>query len=161
MAAVLCLLPASRRGELRELLRADRALSRGILLSLVCTGVQLAGGFLTTRVCEVEYKPPIAGASPLLAIPVLLALAPVAEELIFRGAILAGLRAYGEYKALAASSLAFALLHFKSVPKPMLPTILLVALVLGYSVLKWKTIVPSMVAHSLLNLQALAAHMAA
>lgn len=160
VAAVLCLLPALRRGELRKLLKPKSTLKRGALLFIACTGLQLAGGLITTRICKVEYNPPVAGASLPLAIPVLLALAPVAEELVFRGAILAGLRQYGDYKALAASSLAFTLLHFKAVPTPMLPTMLLIALALGYSVLKWDTIAPSIVAHSLINLQALAAYLA-
>jgi len=92
---------------------------------------------------------------PLLALTLLL-FAPLGEELVFRGFLLIPLTGLlGNLWALIVSSVVFSLLHSSTTPKSLLPVIFAVGLVMGASVIAWGSLIPSMVSHSILNLQGL------
>jgi membrane protease YdiL (CAAX protease family) len=81
-------------------------------------------------------------------------LAPLCEELFFRGALYASMRCrWGRNAALAASAAVFALLHFKWEG---LPSLFFLGLLFALLYEKSGSLFPGMVAHSLNNLLALA-----
>ena len=92
---------------------------------------------------------------PLLALTLLL-LAPLGEALVFRGFLLIPLTGLlGNLWALIVSSVVFSVLHLGTMPKPLLPAIFAVGLIMGASVIAWGSLIPPMVSHSILNLQGL------
>jgi len=146
---------------LRNLLKKERAVERGVLLYIACASIMLTGGYLISRFTEAKYKPYFQEANFTYAIPILLLVAPLTEELIFRGLILYGLKKYlGNTAAAILSSLIFALLHFRVIPLPLLLLLFADAILLSYFVLKWENLTPSIIAHTLINLQALLIHQA-
>ncbi len=105
---------------------------------------------------EVKYEPIFEKVSLLYSALILLVVAPVVEELIFRGLILHGLKEYtGDLIAAVASSLFFAVLHYTSIPIPLLFVIFLDGFLLSYYMLKWRNLLSLIIAHTLINLQAL------
>ncbi|RLE66581.1 MAG: hypothetical protein DRJ38_01420 [Thermoprotei archaeon] len=156
IAAFLLILPVVYSSSLRKLFKIEKAVKRGIALYLLCTFVMIFGGLLISAFFEVKYEPVFEEVSPIYAVAMLLLTAPVVEELIFRGLILHGLRDYaGDIIATVFSSLFFALLHYSSTPVLLLPVVFLDGFLLSYFVLKWRNLVPLIIAHTLINLQAL------
>jgi membrane protease YdiL (CAAX protease family) len=88
--------------------------------------------------------------------------APIVEELFFRGLVLRGLTAgHGTTRALVATTAVFALVHIQ--PFAGTHNVMVVAaigalgLVLGLAALRFRRLGPGMVAHSLINLLAVVA----
>jgi len=154
--ALVCLVSFLRRtGILRELFNWVDVIRRSSVLSIMCIIVILVGGYIATEILKVEYEFP-EKINPVLMAPVLLVLAPMVEELIFRGLILKGLECYvGREGAVILSSLFFALVHYQALPLVFLFIMFLVGVLLAYSVVKWRTIIPSIIAHVVINAQAL------
>jgi membrane protease YdiL (CAAX protease family) len=102
-------------------------------------------------------------ASPALRIPLMLvvtSLGPLVEELLFRGVLLCALmQRWRVGQAVAISSLAFALVHLPGLQWQWyaLPDLLLLALALGWLRLRSGSIWPSVLAHGVNNLLAVAA----
>ena len=150
------ILPVAYSSTLRRLFKAEKALRRGVALYLLCSFVMISGGLLISTFFEFKYEPVFEKASPLYSALMLLLIAPLVEELIFRGLILYGLKDYtGDFIAAIASSLFFAILHYTSTPTPLLFVIFLDGFLLSYFVLKWRNLLPLIIAHTLINLQAL------
>ena len=150
------ILPVAYSSTLRRLFKAEKALRRGVALYLLCSFVMISGGLLISTFFEFKYEPVFEKASPLYSALMLLLIAPLVEELIFRGLILYGLKDYtGDFIAAIASSLFFAILHYTSTPIPLLFVIFLDGFLLSYFVLKWRNLLPLIIAHTLINLQAL------
>ena len=150
------ILPVAYSSTLRRLFKAEKALRRGVALYLLCSFVMISGGLLISTFFEFKYEPVFEKASPLYSALMLLLIAPLVEELIFRGLILYGLKDYtGDFVAAIASSLFFAILHYTSTPIPLLFVIFLDGFLLSYFVLKWRNLLPLIIAHTLINLQAL------
>ncbi len=155
-ATLFLVLPAVHGSPLRGLFKAEKALKRGVALYLLCSFVMISGGLLISTFFEVKYEPIFEKASPLYAALMLLVIAPVVEEFIFRGLLLYGLKDYtGDLVAAIASSLFFAVLHCSSIPIPLLPVIFLDGFLLSYFMLKWRNLIALIIAHTLINLQAL------
>lgn len=76
-------------------------------------------------------------------------IAPILEELVFRGFVMQPLRRYGDGFALIVSSLAFALLHINLLK---LPYAFLCGLCLGYFVLRTGSLIAGMALHFANNL---------
>ena len=149
-------LPAVYSSPLKRLFKAEKALRRGVALYLLCSFVMIAGGLLISMFFEVKYEPIFEKVSLLYSALILLVVAPVVEELIFRGLILHGLKEYtGDLIAAVASSLFFAVLHYTSIPIPLLFVIFLDGFLLSYYMLKWRNLLSLIIAHTLINLQAL------
>ena len=90
-----------------------------------------------------------AGGSIVITILLVAVVGPVAEEIFFRGFVLAGLlKRFGVRRALLLSSLLFGLFHVD--PGAIVPTFAL-GLVLGWVYLKTGSIWPSMFAHAMHN----------
>lgn len=87
---------------------------------------------------------------PTMAVDILtsVVLAPIAEELIFRGLILSEVSRINERFAVVFSAVLFGLLHGNPVQ---LVSASIMGLVLGYSVIKTKSIVPAIAGHSAVN----------
>jgi len=140
---------------LKELFSWDNVVKRSLELSVTCITVILVGGYIMTQLLRVKYEFP-EEIDPILMSPVLLALAPIVEELIFRGLVLKGLEHYvKEEGAMTISSLFFALVHYQALPLTFLFVMFLVGTLLAYSVVKWRTLIPSVIAHVAINAQAL------
>lgn len=78
-------------------------------------------------------------------------LAPLLEEIIFRGYILRSLQKYGVSFAVIFSSILFSMFHMNL---PQMGTPLLIGLFLGYLTVKSKSIWPAIIAHALNNILA-------
>lgn len=149
-------LPVVYGSPLRRLFKVEKALRRGAALYLLCSFVMISGGILISTFFEVKYEPVFEKASPLYSALMLLLIAPLVEELIFRGLILYGLKNYtGNFVAAITSSLFFAVLHYTSTPLPLLLVIFLDGFLLSYYMLKWENLISLIIAHTLINLQAL------
>ncbi len=94
----------------------------------------------------------IFGSGPLsvvLVLVLLMVVAPFAEEVIFRGVIMASLqRRFGPRWAIAGSGLLFAMVH---VQPATVFAIVFVGLALGWVAMRYRSIWPSIIAHSLFN----------
>ncbi len=155
-ATLFLILPVIYSSPLRRLFKAEKALRRGVALYLLCSLVMISGGLLISTFIKVKYEPIFKKASPLYSVLVLLLIAPLVEELIFRGLILYGLKDHtGNFVAAITSSLFFAVLHYTSTPLPLLLVIFLDGFLLSYYMLKWENLVSLIIAHTLINLQAL------
>ena len=142
--------------EYASLLRpCDSMLFRTFLVSAPSLAV-VASMELVAHMRGLEQKIPLpTSPMPLLALT-LLVLAPVSEELVFRGFLLyPTMESLGPLAALLVTSAVFAALHSSMMPKEALPAIFAVGAILGLSVIRWGSLLPSMVSHSVLNLQGL------
>jgi membrane protease YdiL (CAAX protease family) len=94
----------------------------------------------------------ILGSGPIsvvLILVLLMVVAPFAEEVVFRGVIMASLhRRFGPVWAIAGSGLLFALVH---VQPATVFAIVFVGLALGWVAMRYRSIWPSIIAHSLFN----------
>ncbi len=94
----------------------------------------------------------VLGTGPLSVVLILLLLtvvAPFAEEVVFRGVIMGSLqRRYGPTWAIAGSGLLFAFVH---VQPATVFAIVFVGLALGWVAMRYQSIWPSIIAHSLFN----------
>lgn len=89
------------------------------------------------------------GAFTLILAVILFALVPaIIEELVFRGAVLQGLRKFGDLKAILISSALFALIHGNFLQ---IPYTFLFGLLLAFVVLKTGSILSSMIIHFCAN----------
>lgn len=93
----------------------------------------------------------------LSSVFLLLIVAPLTEEILFRGIILKGLASrYSPMKAIIISSLLFSVLHLN--PYQLFPAFV-IGLLLGFLYLKVKSVLLCVLAHSLSNLQVVVASM--
>lgn len=79
-------------------------------------------------------------------------LAPVLEELLFRGIIMSILSPYGTFTMITLSAIGFAALHFSP---PALIVLFVVGIVLGFTRLWTNSIFPCMIFHSIFNFSSL------
>jgi hypothetical protein len=85
----------------------------------------------------------------VMLVLVAVVLAPVAEEIVFRGVLLSALEArWGIRVAIVGSSLAFSVVHLSLVA---IPAVFLFALVLGWLFVRTRSLVVCIVAHALFN----------
>jgi membrane protease YdiL (CAAX protease family) len=104
-----------------------------ILIALV---VGLFGGTLPSQEIVDDAELAVGGLERVAVVIALVVLAPISEELVFRGVLLRGLATrYGMKAAVFGSSVAFALLHLLD-PNllPAMPVFLALGVALGYSV---------------------------
>ena len=87
--------------------------------------------------------------SVILILVLLMVVAPFAEEVIFRGVVMGSLqRRYGASWAIVGSGLLFAIVH---VQLATVVAIIFVGLALGWVAMRYRSIWPSIIAHSLFN----------
>ncbi len=121
-------------------------------------GLALIVLMASTRIIGEEYlmKFPvetIRSINPVLLALILFLLAPILEEIVFRGFFFYAFKLLfnNGLIALVLSAILFMLAHLKSVKKEGLLVILAVALVLGLPVLILDTIIPSIITHIVIN----------
>ncbi len=79
-------------------------------------------------------------------------IAPVVEEVMFRGMVQGNLRPRGRGTAIAVSAIVFALVHVSSVPWQVLPALALLGVMLSLMFERTGVIWPGMIAHATFNL---------
>ncbi|MDU1006557.1 MAG: CPBP family intramembrane glutamic endopeptidase [Clostridium butyricum] len=79
-------------------------------------------------------------------------IAPVFEEIIFRGYILNNMRKYGNFTAIIVTSIFFAMFHFNLVQ---LVNPILMGIILAFVAVKSESIVPSIIVHMFNNIMAM------
>ena len=117
------------------------ALVTNIVKSLI---EQLLGLSIGNRVADAMQK-----SSPVMMIFFLAILAPVCEEVIFRGIILSRLRAYGDKTAIIYTAVLFGLFHANFVQIPMA---IAAGLVFGYAFVKTNKLRYPIILHIAMNL---------
>lgn len=105
---------------------------------------QISGLSIGNRVADMMQK-----SSPTMMIIFVAILAPVCEELIFRGIFISRLRAYGDKTAIIYTAILFGLFHTNFMQIPMA---IAVGLVLGYAVVKTNKLRYSIILHMVMNL---------
>ena len=147
------LLYMSFRGRLLSALRFGREVFLAILLTSV------ASFLITTLISLIkrESEEPIGEMAKSVRISILaasaLVIAPLTEELMFRGLIMLGMaELLGNLNALLLSSLVFAVSHAKVVSIRLIPAIFVQGLIFGLPVTAVRSLIPSIVAHSFGNL---------
>lgn len=122
-------------------------------------GVSVAGGYLSDYIQSIfraihlqasspDFTPPSQPASFALYFFEICLLAPLLEELLFRGAILQSLRRFGDGFAIIASALLFGMIHGNLVQTPFA---FLVGLALGFFVVELGSIWVSILMHFCIN----------
>ncbi len=126
------------------------------LISIVLS--PLLGGMKNPQVCSISQG---FGAEPYLGVISIAVIAPVVEEVVFRGFVYGGLRhRLGVPAALVISSAVFALAHSLSVGGSILllaPSLFIAGLVLAWVYERTKSLVPGMLLHATFNLIAVLA----
>lgn len=123
----------------------------GILMVFV---IGLFGGTLPSQELVDDVEMAVGGIEQLAVIFALVVLAPISEELVFRGVLLRGLQArYGMTVAVIGSSVAFALVHLLD-PNLLLamPVFFVLGLALGYSVARTGRLGRAIAIHAGFNL---------
>ncbi|MCL2111579.1 MAG: CPBP family intramembrane metalloprotease [Clostridiales bacterium] len=114
-----------------------------LVLIVASQGIQLASGMLTALLesllpeglsVEETYAEAVESLLTPLGIISIVAVAPVVEELVFRGAVLGALRKFGDNFAILFSSLIFAFYHMLFAQ---IPYAFLMGLVFGYVAVRW------------------------
>jgi len=161
-ASLVCFFAWLRRGiSLRDYLGlrrvSGRRLARWCLaLLLLCAASDsltwLLGKPIVPEVIEEAYR--TAGFVPLLWLALVL-LAPLSEELFFRGFLFAGVlhSPLGSWGAVGLTSLAWAAIHLQYDLYGM-ATVFVAGLLLGYARLRTGSVVPGLLMHALMNLLA-------
>ena len=158
VTALFVLLPDALRGlSLLGRLGAVRSVGTGLGFGLIAwIGATLASAVAAWLLTQAGIRPEPQAAEqalsivdPLIAVPAVVIVAPVAEELFFRGvAFNAWLREYGYPRALFGSALLFALIHGSLLA--LLPIFLLgIGLALVYD--RSRSLLASMVMHATVN----------
>jgi membrane protease YdiL (CAAX protease family) len=133
-----------------------------LVLTPLCT-VQLQMGDVLWQWVKPEVLPPVHPAmqalhdsewdwrGPVQLFLLALLVAPVAEELFFRGVLLEAIWTAGRraWLAIALSALVFGLVHVPQ-PQTVLPLVTM-GLVLGYVRVRYRSLVPCVLAHALFN----------
>jgi membrane protease YdiL (CAAX protease family) len=151
-----------RRGlRLRDYLALKGVKTRTLL---ICIGITLAAGALTDGISSLMGHPIVpefmisayrsAGSLPLLFIVICL-LAPISEELIFRGFLYKGLSCsrLGATGAIILTSLSWAALHLQYDVYEIV-SIFVFGLILGIARTRTKSVVPSILMHVAINVMA-------
>jgi len=140
-----------------------RPVSAGLILGVglaAALGTRLLAGVWALGLEALGVELPGANLDPTRMLPsgtlgivftILIAcvLAPVAEEIVFRGVLLSALRErYGDASAIALSSLAFALVHVSLFA---IPPIFVFALLLGWLFVRTRSLWVSIAAHAMFN----------
>lgn len=134
-----------------------------LLLQIVSSLISLAlspalGGMKNPQDCDISQA---FGAEPLLAVLSVAVIAPVVEEIVFRGFIYGGLKPrLGVAISVLVSSALFALAHSLSVGGSILllaPSLFVAGVALALVYERSRSLVPGMVLHGSFNLLALAA----
>ncbi len=127
--------------------------------TLSSIGLSLIVLMASTRIIGEEYlmKFPvetIKSINPIILVLILFFLAPILEEIIFRGFFFYAFKIVfnNGLIALVLSAILFMLAHLKSVKKEGLLVIFAIALVLGLPVLTLNTIIPSIITHVTINI---------
>lgn len=122
-----------------------------ILMALI---IGLFGGTLPAQEVVDDAALAVGGVEQLAVILALVVLAPISEELVFRGVLLRGLQArYGMRAAVIGSAIAFALIHLLD-PNLLvaMPVFLILGLALGYSVARTGRLGRAIAIHAGFNL---------
>jgi membrane protease YdiL (CAAX protease family) len=126
-------------------------LGLSILIALI---LGLFGGTLPSQEIVDDAGLAVGGLEQIAVVIALVVLAPISEELVFRGVLLRGLaRRYGMRNAVIGSSVAFALLHLLD-PNLLLamPVFLVLGIALGYSVARTGRLGRAIAIHAGFNL---------
>lgn len=156
---------ARSREPWRKALRADfapediRGLLEGVGLQIglsiaLALVIQMFGGELPTQEVVDEARLAAGGLDQIVVFVSLVLLAPVSEELVFRGVLLRGLQArYGVWPAIVGSAAAFALVHLLD-PNLLLamPLFFALGLVLGYAAVRTGRLGRAITLHAGFNL---------
>lgn len=121
---------------------------------LIATILGLFGGSLPSQEIVDDAGLAVGGLEQFAVIIALVVLAPISEELVFRGVLLKGLVArFGMHAGVIGSSVAFALLHLLD-PNLLLamPVFLVLGLALGYSVARTGRLGRAIAIHAGFNL---------
>lgn len=134
------------------------------LLLQILTGIlseilsPLLGGMTNPQGCDISQA---FGRDPYLGVISIAVIAPVVEEIVFRGFIYGGLRRrWGVGLSIVVSSLLFALAHSLSVGGSILllaPSLFIAGMVLAFVYERSRSLVPGMVLHASFNLIAVVA----
>lgn len=117
-----------------------------VILNFIVLLLKLANITIITPSFDVPWDQPIAA---ILMILVVVVFGPFAEEFLCRGVILTVFKRFGNFFAIVASSLIWALLHGNLIQG--LP-VFMMGIILGILTIKANSIIPSIIIHSINNL---------
>lgn len=122
-------------------------------LGIGCTFITNVVKLLIEQISDISIGNRVADmlqkSSPAIMIFFVAILAPICEEVIFRGIFLSRLRAYGDKTAIIYTAILFGLFHTNFMQIPMA---IAIGLVLGYAVVKTNKLRYSIILHMVMNL---------